>query len=629
MKRVTAIYGSLRFAHSFFVSRVTITRSLSHQVTRFSLYTSPLEARSLDFHYPSFHQKLYLSSKPNSISELLLANDWSDELEHELEKSYPSLTYETIIYVLKKLDQSPQKALNFFIWVSQKDTFTPSSSVYSLMLRILADKQTMKQFWTTLRESKEKGSYIDEETYLTILRTLKKAKMESHCVALTHFYKWMLEENAMGCVVTKVVDIISGSEWSTDVENDLAKLKIQLSDNFVIRVLKELSQCPLKVFKFFHWVGKHSDYKHNTVTYNAMVRILARDDSIEEFWSIVEEMESVGHEIDIDTYLKISRNFLRHKMIEDAVKLYELMMDSAYKPSMQDCSILLKCISGGDAPNLHLVDRVVKKYESTGHTLSKEMYNGIHRSLTSAGKFDEAEQIVEVMGKAGYESDNITYSQLVFGLCKVRRLEEACKVLDKMEACGCIPDIKTWTILIQGHCAANDVDKALLCFAKMIEKGCEADADLLNVLVDGFLNQNKIDGAYNLLVEMVRKCRISPWQVTYKKLIEKLLERMKFDEALDLLRLMKEHNYPPFSEPFVLYISKFGTVEDAAEFLKTLSVKSLPSYSTYLHIFESFFREGRYYEAKDLLYKCPHHIRTHNKISELFGSSKGWEEAMS
>ncbi|KAK4257023.1 hypothetical protein QN277_006669 [Acacia crassicarpa] len=622
MKRVKAICGFLRIVDSLCTGQVHVTQSFSPRVTRFSLYSSPLEPRYHAFHPASFNQKLYLSSKPYSIVELLLANDWSDGLEGELQKSCPSMTHETVVYILKRLEKNPEKAVSFFNWANEKGMFAPSSSVYSLLLRILVTKQTMKQFWITLRVMKEKGFFIDQETYTTISRTLKMAKMESDSVALTHFYNRMMQESTMDNVVTKVVDVISGSEWTPEVENDLAKLKILLSDNFVIRVLKELRHCPLKAFKFFNWVGKRSDYEHNTVTYNAIARVIARDDSIEEFWSIIEEMKSVGHEMDIDTYVKIYRNFLKNKMIEDAVKLYELMMDGPYKPSPQDCSILLKYISGGDPPNLDLVDRVVNKYASTGHTLYKAIYDGIHRSLTSTGKFDEAEKIVEVMRKDGYEPDNITYSQLVFGLCKVGRLEEACRVLDEMESCGCIPDIKTWTILIKGHCAANEVEKALLCFARMIEKGGEADADLLDVLVNGFLKKKKIDGAYNLLLEMVGKCRVFPWKATHKNLIDKLLEVRKFDEALELLRLMKQQNFPPFSEPFVKYISEVGTVEDAEEFLKVLSLKSYPSLSTYLHIFESFFKEGRHFEAKDLLYKCPPHIRSQNKICELFGSAK-------
>lgn len=620
MNRVKAIAASLRMLESSLATRVPVTRN---QVTHYSLHNLlPLFDRSQCLCFPITQHKLYFSTKPNTIVELVLTNDWSQALENKLENRWPSMTHETVLYVIKRLDKNPEKASCFFNWVSMKEWFRASSSVYSLIVRVLATKDTMKQFWVTLRTMKERGFYLDEETYLTISVGFKRAKMDSDYVALSHFYDRMLEENAMQSVVTKVVGIISVSEWGDEVMGELAKLEIQLSDNFVIRVLKELRNSPLKAYKFFHWVGKQSGYEHDTVTYNAVARVLAKNDSIEEFWSVIEEMKSVGHELDIDTYIKISRMLQKSRMMEDAVKLYELMMDGSYKPLVQDCSMLLKSISASDKPNLDLVYRVVKKFESIGHTLSKAIYDGIHRSLTGAGKFDEAENIVRTMRNAGHEPDNITYSQMVFGLCKMRRFEEACKVLEEMESCGCVPDIKTWTILIQGHIDANEVDKAFLCFAKMIEKGFDPDADLLDVLVEGFLGQKRIEGAYDLVIEISSKCRISPWQATYKKLIEKLLEVMKFEEAIKLLRRMKSHNYPPYHLPFVPYISKFGSVEDAEEFLKALSVKSYPSHTVYVQIFESLLQEGRLTEAKDLLFKTPHHIRTHSKICKLFGSSE-------
>jgi pentatricopeptide repeat protein len=285
--------------------------------------------------------------------------------------------------------------------------------------------------------------------------------------------------------------------------------------------------------------------------------------------------------------------------------------------------MLIKSLSASDKPNLDLVFRVAKKFESTGYTLSKAVYDGIHRSLTSVGNFDEAEKIVETMKNAGYEPDNITYSQTVYGFCKLRRFEEARKVIDELQqARGYGPDLKTWTILIQGYCKAGELDEALLSLYKMMETSCKPDADLLEVLVDGFITQKRIDGAYKLLLEITGTCRICPWQATFKKLIDSLLEVRKFEEALDLLRLMKTKQYPPYHEPFVSHISKFGTMEDAAEFLKVLAMKNYPSQKVYLQIFESLFKEGRLSEAKDLLYKCPHHIRKDSKICELFGSSE-------
>ncbi|KAF3437533.1 hypothetical protein FNV43_RR20287 [Rhamnella rubrinervis] len=621
MNRAKAILISLRLANSYLSTRLyTRARPLCSQVILFSYQSLSLSNQSYGCHLVNSHQRLYFSSTPDSVVKLVLANEWSTELESELEDLHQTWTHETVIFVLKKLYKDPQKASYFFNWVCEKMGCSPSSSLYSLMLKILADQETMKQFWITVKKMKDEGFYIDEQTYWTISGQLKKAKMASDVAALSHFYKRMLQENAMDSVVESVVNVILGSVWSVSVEKQLEELNVVLSDNVVIRVLKELRSYPSKASSFFHWVGHCPNYEHNTVTYNAIARVLCQRDSIEEFWSVIEEMKVAGLEMDIDTYIKVSRQLQKSKMMEDSVKLYELMMNGPFKPSAQDCIILLQSISRSDKPDLDLVFRVVKKFESAGHTLSKAVYDGIHRSLTSAGRFDEAEKIVSVMKNAGYEPDNITYSQLVFGLCKAKRLDEACQIVDDMEAHGCVPDIKTWTILIQGHCAAGEVDKALMCFASMMGKNCDADADLLDILVNGFISQRKIEGAYKLLIEMVNKARLRPWQATIKVLIEKLLGVMKLEEALDLLRLMKKQNYPPYPDPFVQYISKFGTVEDAADFLKALTVKEYPSSSAYVHVLKSFFQEGRYSEAKDLLYKCPHHVRKHDEICKLFGS---------
>ncbi|CAB4280691.1 unnamed protein product [Prunus armeniaca] len=623
-----ALLKTLGFANSLVLTRSYVTtRSICSQVTQFSHLSHFHSDQSCGFHFLNTHQSLFFSSAPNSVLQLVLANQWSAELENELSESYPSLTHDAVIYVLKKLDKDPKKAWDFFNWVCEKNGFRPSSSVFNLMLGVLGHKDSMKQFWITLRQMKEQGFYIDVQAYSAIGERLKKGKMDNDVVAFKHFFERMMQDNATDEVAKKVADVVSGSDWSAGIEKELGELKITLSDNFIVRVLKELRICPSKALSFFHWVGQSSGYEHNTITYNAVARILAQADSIGEFWSVIEEMKGAGHELDLDTYIKITRQFQKSKMMEDAVKLYELMMDGPYKPSVQDCSMLLRSISASDKPDLDMVFRVAKKFESAGNTLSKAVYDGIHRSLTSAGSFDEAEKITKVMRNAGYEPDNITYSQLVFGLCKAKRLEEACKVLDEMEANGCVPDIMTWTILIQGHCAANEVDTALICFAKMIEKGCDADADLLDVLINGFLKQRKIEGAYKLLIEMVNMTRLRPWQATYKNLIENLLEVRKLDEAFALLHLMKKQSYPPYPEPFVQYISKFGSVEDAAEFFKALSVKEYPSSAAYVHVFKSFFKEGRDSEAKELLYKCPHHIRKLGEISKLFGSTEGKQTA--
>jgi len=464
---------------------------------------------------------------------------------------------------------------------------------------------------------KRKGFYFDEEMYSPILASFKSKKMGKDCSSLTHFYNQSIREDAMQSVVSNVVGIISVSEWGDGVEGELAKVKIQLSDNFVTRVLRELRNTPLKAYEFFRWVGRQSGYEHNAMTYNALARVLARTDSV-KFWSVIEEMKSVGHELDIDTYTKILRMLRRNRMMEDAVKLYELVMDSSYKPSVEDCCFLLKSICESHKPNLDLVFRVSKKYESTEHSLPKVIYDMIHRSLTSSGKLDEAENIVNRMRNAGHEPDNITYGQVIVGFCKMRRLEEACKVLEDMESRGWTPNAETWTLLVQGHCVASEVDKALVCLHKMIEKGCNLDATVLGVLTDGLLSQKRIDDAYELLVKVVTEHGASPSQGTYEKLIVNLLEIEKFEEAFNLLCLTGKHNHPLIIEPFVQYICNFGSVEDAVKFLK--GKRSRRWYLIYLRVFKSLLGKGRLSDAKDLLSKIPSSISTRKEICGLFNS---------
>ncbi|CAN7100577.1 unnamed protein product [Brassica rapa subsp. narinosa] len=605
MYRSKAVLSSLRNAYS----------KISAQVGSSSIQF-PWQVRSF-------------SSRPESMLQLVLENAWSKKVEEGLKNPDTSLTHETAIYLLRKLDKHPEKAYSFLHWVIRESGLTPSSPLYSTMLRVLVQQRSMKRFWMTLSDMKQGGFYMDEETYKTLYSLLNKEEdnnSKADAAALAHFYERMLKENAVSDVAASVSAAVSKGDWSCEVERELQEMKLPLSDNFVIRVLKELREHPLKALAFFHWVGvgggTSSGYRHSTVTYNAALRVLARPSSVAEFWSVVDEMKTTGgHEVDLDTYIKVSRQFQKSRMMVEAVKLYEFMMDGPFKPSVQDCSLLLRSLSAGPSPDLDLVFRVSSKYESTGKSLSKAVYDGIHRSLTSVARFEEAEEIMKAMRDAGYEPDNITYSQLVFGLCKANRLEEARGVVDQMEAQGCFPDIKTWTILIQGHCKNNEVDKAFACFANMLEKGFDIDSDLLDVLVGGFLSQNRIEGACKFLMEMVRNANVKPWQTTYKALIDKLLEIKKGDEALDLLELMKKQNYPAYAEPFDGYLAKFGTLEDAKKFLDVLSSKDSPSFAAYFHLVEAFYREGRLADAKNLVFISPHHFKTHPKITALFGAA--------
>ncbi|KQK11731.1 pentatricopeptide repeat-containing protein At3g48250, chloroplastic [Brachypodium distachyon] len=542
-----------------------------------------------------------------------------------------SPTTESVLYSLRSLSKDPPLALAFFRR-SAAGGHPLGSAAYNLMLRTLASRPASAQdhFWPFLRDMEAAGHSVDQGTYLAALASFKKARLAADYASLSARLAKDRDDAAQagGTPVSAAAEAVRGLEEGSDeaLEKRLegVDLLLPLTETTVAKVLRELRDCPVKALGFFRWAGRQKGYTHGSVAYNAMARVLGREESVQEFWELIQEMKADGIYLDIDTYVKLNRQFQKRHMMTEAVELYELMMDGPYKPSKQDGPVLLRRIALGPSPDLELAHRVVRKFEAVYEFKTKDVFDGIHRALTSNGRFDEAAEVMESMRSEGHQPDNITYSQLVFGLCKANKCDEARKVLVEMENEGCAPDLKTWTMLIQGHCTAGEVDKALQYLTEMIENNLDADADLLDVMVRGLCNQDKVDAAYTLFVEMVDKAQLNPWQGTYKHIISELLRVKKLEEALGLLKSMKARKFPPFADPFPPNIAEYGTLEDAKDFLKALKggVNSYPSHTAYLHMFKSFFAEGRYSEAQDLLYKCPIHIRRHHDITKLFESIK-------
>lgn len=245
MSRGRAALASIRLADLLLSSRRRTARALWTQVSHSSPSPSLPSTHPHGFLF-NLHERFRFSTKPDSILDLVAANQWSAELESQLGDLSPALSHETVVYVLKKLDRDPVKASGFFHWASGRDGFCPSSSLYSMLLRILGKKESMKQFWFALKKMKEQGFYLDEETYVTILGAFKKGKMASDAMGLTHFYKRMIEENGRDSVVKKLVELVLGKAWSSEAEKALADMNVAFSDTMVIRILKELRNYPAK-----------------------------------------------------------------------------------------------------------------------------------------------------------------------------------------------------------------------------------------------------------------------------------------------------------------------------------------------------------------------------------------------
>ncbi|KAL3512732.1 hypothetical protein ACH5RR_025449 [Cinchona calisaya] len=178
-QQATILLSFLRVAKPFPSTQLFRTRSLHTRVTQFPHLSSFLSNPIYSF--DTCHKKCFFSSKSDPYIDQILSNDWAKDLG--ISKSCPKLSHKTVVYVLMKLHKDAQNAARFCNWAIEEKGFRPTSSVCSLMLKIYANYGAMMEFWFVIKTMKEKGLYLDEETYFTIYSIFRSSKKLNHANA--------------------------------------------------------------------------------------------------------------------------------------------------------------------------------------------------------------------------------------------------------------------------------------------------------------------------------------------------------------------------------------------------------------------------------------------------------------
>lgn len=562
-----------------------------------------------------------------ALTDIFSRNELSGEkVKLELEANSIVITHDLVLSALKNLHSAPDVASRFFSWISENEDEKKklSSKSYNLMLSILGENGFIQEFWDTVFFMKKKGYGVSKRTFVKALDKFEKDGLSDDVEKLKDLYASGSIDNSIENLSSRVCRVIKQDVWGDNVEKRLNELDIEFSSELVSMVVQNIGLEGNKGLIFFRWVEESGHFKHNKCTYSAMARVLASEDSSVKFWRVVDEMRNSGYEMDKDTYIQILERFVKKRMIKDAVDLYEFAtMGSASKPSPGDCTYLLKKIVVSKELDMDLFLRVVRISRENGLILTNSTFNAVLKSLTSVGRFEECLKILQAV-KDDFQPNSSMQSRIAFQLSRSGKSEEANVFTEVMEAAG----NRTWSSLIDGYCLAGDLEKASTTYWKMVEKvGAHGTEYALELLVSSYCRKNRAVDGYNLVSRLVNEYQLRPWHSTYKILIGMLLVQGGFKEALDILPLMKNQGYPPFLEPFIEFLSKSGSTDDAIRFTKAITVKSYPSTVVFLKLFEAYFKAGRYSEAQDFLLICPKYIRNHADVLNLFCSMNSGETA--
>ncbi|XP_075501273.1 LOW QUALITY PROTEIN: pentatricopeptide repeat-containing protein At3g02490, mitochondrial-like [Primulina tabacum] len=610
-----------------------------------SLLQSPAPFANLVFRYFSSSPELAVEpQKPPSDQTFVLADIFAkpdksaEEIKQELDSNNVIFTHDLVLSALRSDHTTPDVARRLFDWVLESNSEKLSSKSYNLMLGILGSNGFVKESWDMISQMKKKGFGVSKGTFIRISDKFKADGLNEDVEKLEDVY-------ASGSASIKINDprndstahkfsswvsqIIRREVWGNDVEKRLQESDVEFSGELVTMVLENRELELNKVLIFFRWVEESGLFKHNQTTYNAMARVLCREEYVEKFWMFVNEMRGAGYEMERETYFMVLERFVRSKMMKDAVDLYEFAMTGGNKPSVQDCIFLLKKIVVSKELDMNLFLKVVRIFNESGNVLTDANLNSILKSLTSVGRLTEWKEILEAMEKGGYLPSVSTQCQIAFKLGSGGKSRGAREFMDKMVDAEGGTDNSTWVSLVKGYCLARDLDEATCTLRKMLEQqGASSDSErALQLLVGTYCRKNRPLSAYKLVLEMVNDKGLTPRHTTYKELTSTLLLKKRFKEALDVMGMMKNHGYPPVLDSFVAYLSRIGNAEEAVCFSRALASKRSPSESTYLRLFEAFLKAGRQNEAQDFHAKCPSHIKNHADVLNLFCTMKSGDKA--
>lgn len=548
----------------------------------------------------------------------------SDEISKELDVGGFRITHDLVLDALRDLGNQPEVAARFLDWLLANHGLVVSSKTYNFVLGILGSNGLTTQFWDLVNVMNKKGFGVKKGAYDKAMAKFEKEGFSEDLEKLRDVYASGSTDNSVEKLGVKAAKIVRNAVWDENVESQLRDLfgGAVTTDN-VVTVLEKVGVTePLKALIFFRWLEESVLFKHDAKSYNSMLLVLSREDSVDRFWKIATEMRDAGYELELESYAKISDRFSKRKMIKELVDVYEFAMGGANKPLSGEATFLLRKIVTDKKFSMKLFSRVVKIYTEADYKLTNSSATAVFKSLNSVGRLTNCNKILEAMKEGGFMPEGSLQSKIAFQLGCRKKDTSVDEFMEKYGANETPWSVQTWSALIEGNCVSGDLKKALNNFQKMIHKGVTNSGFAFNLLVDAYCRRNKAKDACKLLSDMVDNNKIEPWHDTYKILITSLLVQNGFTEALSLLGLMKSHGFPPYMEPFIKFISKSGSADDAYNFLRAMSVKNFPSTLVVIQVFKALFAARRHSIAHDVLSKCPGYIRTDADVLNLFFSSR-------
>eukprot|EP00927_Polykrikos_kofoidii_P040963 TRINITY_DN3490_c0_g5_i1.p1 TRINITY_DN3490_c0_g5~~TRINITY_DN3490_c0_g5_i1.p1 ORF type:complete len:768 (+),score=127.25 TRINITY_DN3490_c0_g5_i1:134-2305(+) len=186
--------------------------------------------------------------------------------------------------------------------------------------------------------------------------------------------------------------------------------------------------------------------------------------------------------------------------------------------------------------------------ESQRHLVNTVIYSTILKGFAMARRLDKAHALYDEMQSRGISCNTIAYNTMLNAFVRCGDMTHVPQILEDMKASSppVEADMITYSTIIKGYCSSGDLDKGLALVKDMeIGGSFTPDEVMYNSLLDGCAKQKRLEDALGLLKKM-REAGVAPSNYTLSIMIKLLGRAKRLSQAFAMLQDMtSEQGFRP------------------------------------------------------------------------------------
>lgn len=411
---------------------------------------------------------------------------------------------------------------------------------------------------------------------------------------------------------TAITQLKTTDDWISDT--NLHQQLLTLPPQSLIKIARQL-ETSSKALKFFHFIHDNPSQPLSPLPLPCIFQTVLELAMREEDSGSLVDLFNLSKELKVpltpNSAILLIRYFFRVKKVQESLQLYNELDPDAKNTNVKNTLLGLLLRSNNFEDAHKLLDEMLQpdtKFPPNETTLSI-VFSVLLR--WNCGKEDEKIiGLIPKFGRHGVFPCNVWLTQLITRLCRSYRNDKAWDLLSELMEFGKL-EAGPCNALLSGLSKERNYKRINLLLNKMKENSIKPDIVTFGMLVNHLCKSRRVDDALDMLKKMKEGSdgiSIKPDVILYNTLIDGLCKVGRQEEGFSLMEQMKqEHNYAPNVITYNCLIDGFcksGEIERAQDLFDQMNKEGVvPNVITVNTLVDGMCKHGRISNAMEFFRK--------------------------